>query len=266
LRVSGAARRRLPAQRCAVPAVLAAAALVVVAGNAAGRPGLAVAVIALQAVLGVAWLVLLASTREAAIIVGIAVTAADVVLLRTRAATAGSIVGVIGLSVIAVLFHQLARRDPRGVTGAVSVTLSAIVLTLALALLLPLRELAGGRSAVFTGIVTAAAAVVVVRLLGGGADPLRRLAGLLAAVLVALACGLAKGGLTTGDAIGLGLGAAVTALLADRMLARVTVPQTGGGLLQAYSSMIVPVTAILPLALASPIAYLAGRVIASGAG
>jgi hypothetical protein len=263
--VTGAARRRSLAQRLAVPAVLVPAALVLIAGNAAGRPGLAAAVIVVQAVLGLAWLVLFAATPESAVLVGIAVVAADVVLLRTRASTGGSIVGVIGLSVIAVLFHQIARRDRRGVTSAVSVTLSAIVVTLALALLLPLRELAGGRSAVFAGIVTAAGALVVVRLMAG-ADLLRRLAGLLAAVLVALACGLPKGGLTTGAAIGIGLTAGVTVLLVDRMLARVTVPEPGDRRRLAYASVIVPVTAILPLALASPMAYLAGRVIASGGG
>ena len=79
----------------------------------------------------------------------------------------------IGLSVIAVLFHQLARRDPRGVTAAVSITLSAIVLGAAPALLLPLRELPAGRSAAFVALVASGAALLAARLpaaSGSGAE------------------------------------------------------------------------------------------------
>ena len=238
-----------------VAAVVAAAAGALIAGNAANRPALAVAVVAVQAVLVAGWLVSLSGTLDAAVLTVVAVAIADVVLLRTRTATGGSIAGVIGLSVIGVLFHQLVRRDPRGVTGAVAMTLSAILLAAAPGLLLPLRELPAGRSAAFLGLLAAGSALLAVRL-PLGPDPVRRVFALAAGVVVALLVGLGKGGLTTGHAVAMGACVVVTVLLADRLLMRAASP--------AWSSAVV--TAVVPLALASPVAYLVGRVIAPGVG
>ena len=266
-RVNAAARQvpKAPSASWRAIAILLVAAGILVAGNGASRPALAVAVILVQGVLLLSWLVLFLASTEAAVLVGFAVIAADVVLLRTRTATAGSVAGVLGLSVIAVLFHQLARRDPRGVTSAVAITLFAIVVGVAVPLLLPLRELGGGRSVVFVAVVSAGAALMVARLVGGP-DAAGRAAGLAAAAAVALACGLASGGLAVGAAIGAGLSAAVAALLVDRLLARVRLAGSGDKGTWAYASALAAVTALLPLALVSPIAYLAGRVIASGGG
>lgn len=266
-RVNTAARQvpsAPPASWWAIPILLLAGGILV-GGNAADRPALAVAVIVLQAALGLSWLVLFSASTQAAVLVGFAVVAADVVLLRTRTATAGSIAGVIGLSVIAVLFHQLARRNPRGVTAAVAVTLSAIVVGAALPLLLPLRELSGGRSVAFAAVVSAAAALVVARLVAGP-DPVRRVAGLVASAAVALACGLPSGGLSVGDAMGAGLAAAVAALLVDRLLVRAQIGGVPDRGTRAYVRALALVSALLPLALVSPIAYLAGRIITSGGG
>lgn len=244
-----------------------AAALLVIGANAWGRPALAVSLAILQAVLIAAWAVSFAATIDAVVLVVIAVGAADVVLLRTHTATAGSIAGVIGLSVIGVLFHQLARRDPRGVTSAVSLTLSAIVLGAALVLLLPLRELPEGRSAVFIAMASSAVALLVGRLLIGP-DPLRRLAGLAAATALAVGCGLAKGGLSAGNAAVMGVCCGAAVLLADRLLLLISRAESaegaggaaGGGRYAAASNA--AVAAILPLALACPVAYLVGRIIA----
>jgi hypothetical protein len=253
-----------PASWWAIPILLVAAAILV-GGNAAARPALAVAVIVVQAALGLSWLVLFSASAEAAVLVGFAVIAADVVVLRTRTATAGSIAGVIGLSVIAVLFHQIARRDSRGETAAVAITLSAIVVGVAIALLLPLRELGAGRSVVFAAVVSAAAALIVTHLLGGPDTP-RRLAGLVVGAVVALCCGLPSGGLAVGDAMGAGLAAVVAALLVDRVLARARISGGSDRTTRAYARALALVSALLPLALVCPIAYLAGRIITSGGG
>ncbi len=243
-----------------VAAVVAVAVAVLAGGNAAGRPALAVTVALVQACLVAGWLVSFAATVDAAVLVVVAVAVADVVLLRSRAATGGSIAGVIGLSVIAVLFRQLARRDPRGVTAAVALTLSAIVLGAAPGLLLALRELPAGRSGAFVALVASGAALVTVRL-PVGPDPVRRVGALALGVVVSLVCGLGQGGLSTGHAVAMGTCCAVTVLLVDRLLVRIAAAARVSGPSRAALSHAV-VAALVPLALACPVAYLVGRVIA----
>jgi hypothetical protein len=252
-----------------VAAVVVVVAAALIAGNASGRPALAVAVGVVQSAFLAGWLVSFTATVDAAVLAVAAVAIADVVVLRTRTATGGSIAGVIGLAVIGVLFHQLARRDPRGVTAAVALTLSAIVLGAAPALLLPLRQLPPGRSAAFVALIAAGAALLAVRL-PVGPDPVRRVLAVLVGLGVALACGAAKGGLSTGHAVALGACCVVTALLADRLVVRIAAdpvtpapdqPRRASALLSE-----VFVAAIVPLFLMCPVAYLVGRVIAPSAG
>lgn len=259
LRVSGAPRSALA--RPLVAGVAVVAALALIGGNAAGRPALAVAVIAVQAVFAVAWCLLFSTAVESAAIVAIAVVVADVVLLRTRAATAGSIAGVIGLSVIAVLFHQVARRTSRSVTEVVSITLSAIVIAAAVGLLLPLRELAWGHTVVFTGVVAAAVALAVACLLPGP-DLAGRLAGLAIAAAAGVACALPKGGLSAVEGLYVGLATGITVLVVDRLVDRIPFPAAG----RVYAAATVVVAGLVPLMLAAPVAYLAGRIIAPGGG
>jgi hypothetical protein len=241
-----------------------------IGGNASGRTGLAIAVGVVQAAFLAGWLVSFSATLDAAVLAVVAVAVADVVLLRTRTATGGSIAGVIGLAVIGVLFHQLARRDPRGVTAAVAMTLSAIVLAAAPGLLLPLRELPPGRSTAFIALIASGAALVAVRL-SPGPDPVRRVAGVLVGVAVALGCGAGKGGLDTGHAVALGACCVVTVLLVDRLGVRIAadrataVPSRQPTRMSVLVSEVL-VAAIVPLALMCPVAYLVGRVIAPSAG
>ncbi len=251
----------------ATAVAVAAAAAALIGGNASGRPALAVAVVVVQIAFAVGWLLTFAASLDAAVLVLIALTVTDVVLLRTRSAAGGSIAGVIGLSVIGVLFHQLARRDPRGVTAAVSLTFGAIILGAAPALLLPLRELPVGRSAGFVALLASGAALVVARL-PAAPDVPRRLLALAVGVVVALLCGLGKGGLSTGHAVAMGAGCAVTALLADRLLVLVAAdaPSSEGRGSGVTAISYALVAGIVPLALACPLAYLVGRVIAPGAG
>jgi hypothetical protein len=273
-RVNGLARMRTRqsgriSAGWAIATVIAAG--ILVGGNASGRPALAVAVVLVQVTFAGGWLLVFEATADAAVLVVVAVAVADFVLLRTRNATGGSIAGVIGLSVIGVLFHQLARRDPRGVTSAVALTLSAIILGAAPALLLPLRELPAGRSAAFVALVASGAALVVARL-PVAPDLPRRLVALVVGVAVSLICGLGSGGLSTGHAVAMGACCVVTVLLADRLLVRIATDAShqaashavAGGWLGPLSDA--AVAAILPLALACPVAYLVGRVIAPGAG
>jgi hypothetical protein len=243
------------------------AAAVLIGGNASGRPALAVSIVLVQIAFAAGWLLTFAASVDAAVLVLIALVITDVVLLRTRSASGGSIAGVIGLSVIGVLFRQLLRRDPRGVTAAVSLTLGAIMLGAAPALLLPLRELPVGRTAGFVALLASAAALVVARL-PAAPDVPRRLLALAVGVVAALLCGLGKGGLSTGHAVALGAGCAVTVLLADRLLVLVAADASSPGdhraRVTALSNAVV--AGILPLALACPVAYLVGRVIGPGAG
>ncbi len=248
---------------------MAVAALI--AGNASGRWGLAAAVAVVQAGFVAGWLVSFAATLDAAVLTVVALAGCDVVLLRTRTATGGSIAGVIGLAVIGVLFHQLARRDPRGVTAAVTLTLSAIVLGAASGLLLPLRELPPGRSTGFIALLASGAALIAVRL-PAGPDPVRRGGALVVGVAVAFGCGAAKGGLGTGHAVALGACCVVTVLLTDRLGARIAAGDAADvdasghrGRATATVSQAV-VAAIVPLALMCPVAYLVGRVIAPSVG
>ena len=120
--------------------------------------------------------------------------------------------------------------------------------------------------AVLTGLLAAGVALLVVRLLPGraqdvGADGVRRLLALVAGLVAALLCGLPDGGLGVSDALGVGIGACGAALLADRALGLIARPSD-----LAQPLVLPAVVALVPLALASPIAYLAGRVIAGGAG
>jgi hypothetical protein len=258
-----------PVPRWAAPLVLVPAAAALIGGDAAGRPWLAAAVIVVQAVLIVGWLLLLDASLDASVLVVVAVAAADVVLLRKNTVTGGSVVGVIGLSVVAVLMHQLALRHRKAVTTNVATNLSAIVLATALALLLPLRALGEGRSVIYAGVVGAAAAVGISRLLGGqneARDLTGRLLGLVVAAGAALAIAAPSGGLTVGDGLAAGLTAALAALLADRALWRVMLPTSGTRDRSTYLWALSAASALVPLALASPIAYLAGRIISPGIG
>lgn len=251
--------------RWAVAASVIPAALFLVGGDAAGRPWLAAAVILVQAVLAGSWLLVLSASLDATVLVGLAVALADFVVLRTDLSTGGSIVGVIGLSVVAVLLHQLAVRNRQAVTANVAINLSAIVAGCAPALLLPLRELACGRSVIYVSVVSAAAVLTVSRLLGGH-DVIGMLACLVVAAAVSLGFGLPTGGLDTGGALGAGLSCAVAALLIDRALVRIALPQQDHRALCSHLGVAAAVSALLPLALSAPIAYLAGRIIASSCG
>lgn len=265
LRVSGADPRPLVQWRSAIlPSVIVAilATAAMVGGNAGGRSALAGVVIALQVIFAFAWLLRFSMPVDAFVLVAAGVAVTDVVLLRTRSASAGSIAGVLGLSVIAVLFHQIARRGARSVTEAVAITISAIALAAASALLLPLRELADGRSMVLAGLVTAGSALVAVRVIPGP-DLLRRLAGLVVAALVGLWCGAPNGGiLTTADGIYLGLATGAAVLLLERLLSRIDAPATSPGRqAQLFTGV---VNGLVPLFLAAPVVYLVGRAVTSG--
>ena len=249
--------------------VLLPAVAAVIGGTAGGRPWLAAAVIVVQAVLVFGWLALLAASRDAAVLVVVAVAAADAVLLRKETITGGSLVGVIGLSVVAVLLHQLALRHRQAVTANVAANLSAIVLAASLALLMPLRALGEGRSIIDASVAGAAAAVGVARLLGGPGE-VRDLVGRLLGLAVAAGAGVAiaapSGGLTLREGLTSGLVAAFAALLADRALLRVRPPKASERGRGSHVWALAAVSALIPLALASPIAYLAGRIISPGIG
>jgi hypothetical protein len=256
----GSAGRRPSAPRSRSP-LLAFAALVgsavLAAGTAAGRPALAVAVLLVQLVLGLCWLVVLGAPLLTAVLVGLAALASDSVLLRDRDATAGSVAGVLGLAMLASIVQQLARRGRRDVTDGFGTAVSGVVLVAAVSLLLPLRELESGQAVALTALVAVAVAVVVARLLPGPLLPVR-IAALVLGALVGGRYGAASEELAAGWALAAAAAAGAAAVVIDLGVVRM-----GPEVASRQQSALRPVAALLPVVAALPVAYVVGWVMIS---
>ena len=254
-----------------LPAALAAAliAALLVGVMLVGRPPAAAAVLVLQVSFAVGWLGLVGSSvglGDLALVTAAAV-AADVILLHSRHADPGSLAAVIGLSYVAALLRQLARRQRTDVTSALVATASGVALVCAPSVLLPLGAGDSGRAVAAAGLLGAAAALVlgalvdrVALLAVPGAAPAAGIAGLLLGIGVALAVGVAMahtvaGGRALGDGDALGVAAAsAVAALAARVAVSRAAPQ--GRVLGLHA-----VAAGLPVLVAVPVAYAAGRLL-----
>lgn len=240
-----------------------------------GRPSAAAAVLIIQVAVALGWLGLVGTSVDWVDLglVAAAAVAADVVLLHSRRAGPGSLAAVIGVTFVAAIVRQLARRQRSEVTNALITTASAVALCCAPTLVIPLGLGDTGRAVAASGLLATAAALglgalvryALLSVLPGGTDRAQVIAGSAAvlvgaavAVVVSLlvASGVAGGraldnpdacaiGLVTALAAAVGCVAAVRGLPAGRVLG------------------LPALAACLPVLLAAPTAYVVGRILLS---
>ena len=250
-------------------AVGAAAAVVLAGAAAAGRSLLVGCVIATQLGLAASWL------RAAAIPalgVPLAITVAVAAAVDLLGQAGGGdrlerLAGVVGVAFLGMLLGELVRRDRSRVTDSLVATASAVVLVVMLASPLALALSSGGRAVVgatFAAVAAALAVAAVGAAVGGRADNrLGAAATLILAVVAGGGVGAAYGSVSQhgprwGVAVGLAAalfaaaGWALTAGSTDHS----TAPRAAGALRPSA-----PVMALLPLALAAPVGYAAGRLL-----
>ena len=251
----------------------AAAAVVLAGAAAAGRSLLVGCVIATQLGLAASWL------RAAAIPalgVPLAITVAVAAAVDLLGQAGGGdrlerLAGVVGVAFLGMLLGELVRRDRSRVTDSLVATASAVVLVVMLASPLALALSSGGRAVVgatFAAVAAALAVAAVVAAVGAAAggradNGLGAAATLILAVVAGGGVGAAYGSVSQhgprwGVAVGLAAalfaaaGWALTAGSTDHS----TAPRAAGALRPSA-----PVMALLPLALAAPVGYAAGRLL-----
>lgn len=247
----------------------AAAAVALAGAAAAGRSLLVGCVIATQLGLAASWL------RAAAIPalgVPLAITVAVAAAVDLLGQAGGGdrlerLAGVVGVAFLGMLLGELVRRDRSRVTDSLVATASAVVLVVMLASPLALAPSSGGRAVVgatFAAVAAALAVAAVGAAAGGRADNgLGAAATLILAVVAGGGVGAAYGSVSQhgprwGVAVGLAAalfaaaGWALTAGSTDHS----TAPRAAGALRPSA-----PVMALLPLALAAPVGYAAGRLL-----
>src|SRR4051794_39181297 len=126
--LSAWAFREAPARSPAAALAALLGAAVLAAGVAGGRPALAAAILGVQVVLGLGWLMALRASLPTAALVGVAALACDALLLRSTRADAGSVAGVLGLALLAAMLLQLFRRNRNDVTAGLAAAVSGVVL------------------------------------------------------------------------------------------------------------------------------------------
>lgn len=188
-----------------------------------------------------------------AVVAGLAALAADLLVARgDGASTVSAVPAVLALAVLGSLVHQLARRDGRTrVNASLSATVSLAALAGLAATGLAVEELDAGVRLVELAAVTVALVVSV-------AVARRRLGGpsWLEPVLVAAVCGLAAlvgaavSDLRAGPALAVAAAAGGAAWVAVLVVAQAASPRAA-------------VAAALPYALALPVVYLVGRLLAA---
>lgn len=272
VRTAGDPRRPpLPVQ--GLHAALVAGVLAVAAW--AGTSPLLLAVLALQVALVLALLSVLdapAAGGAAVVAVGAAVAADTLVLVDDGAVD--RVAGVLGLSLVAALLHQLVRRGRSRVTESLADTVLAAVVGAAAACLLALAVLDDGREVLLLALPAAAAALLLGRVVdrvqprpelakGATRGWPGLLAGVLAGVGTALALGTAADGLSPAAAALLGLVAAVTVATADLAVDLGAAELRPGRRDARRVSALRPAAALLPYAVLGPVALLAGRLVLS---
>lgn len=251
----------------------AAAAVVLAGAAAAGRSLLVGCVIATQLGLAASWL-RAAAIPALGVPLAITVAVAAAVDLLGQAGGGdrlGRLAAVVGVAFLGMLLGELVRRDRSRVTDSLVATASAVVLVVMLASPLALAPSSGGRAVVGATFAAVAAALAVAAVgaalgaaAGGRADNrLGAAATLILAVVAGGGVGAAYGSVSQhgprwGVAVGLAAalfaaaGWALTAGSTDHS----TAPRAAGALRPSA-----PVMALLPLALAAPVGYAAGRLL-----
>jgi len=245
----------VPAAGLAVLATAVATSLVLAFDNA----GLLVAVALLQLALVGAWVVATGIRGFAgSIALGVlAAAGADLAMVLPARPQLDALLAVLGLGFLAAVVHQMTRRAPRHYLVA---SLAGVILLIcsvaALAVLLGVGRLDGGRRAVVTALLAVGAALLVGHLVDlvlprpQIADGVPRgLVGLVLAVLAATVVGFLgrDGGTLPAVVYGAALGG-VAALMA--LGASYVVAERGSA---GWALPVVQV--VLPLAAAAPVAY-----------
>jgi len=247
----------------------AAAAVALAGAAAAGRSLLVGCVIATQLGLAASWL------RAAAIPalgVPLAITVAVAAAVDLLGQAGGGdrlerLAGVVGVAFLGMLLGELVRRDRSRVTDSLVATASAVVLVVMLASPLALAPSSGGRAivgATFAAVAAALAVAAVGAAAGGRADNgLGAAATLILAVVAGGGVGAAYGSVSQhGPRWGVAVGLAAALFAAAGWALTVgstdhsTAPRAAGALRPSA-----PVMALLPLALAAPVGYAAGRLL-----
>lgn len=252
-----------------------------------GSGPLLVAVVALQTLLVPGLLELLGAPSRAGTLVLAAVAAAGADVLAVRDGRVGALAGVVGLSVVAALLHQLVRRDGRSrVTESLAADLLAVVLVVAAACLVALRGEDHGRALVVMAAAAAGAGLLVGRLVdraapgpslvgpAGPAGPAgpdgsaRGLPGLLLTLLVAAGAavwlGRAVADIAAPRAAAFGLAVAGAVAVGDLLVARAVTEAGSRSTSHArlHPRVLQHVGALLPYAVLAPVALVGGRLVA----
>ena len=270
----------VPPLRRFSPAVTATAAGLAAAAAAAGLAGLALlhvgalaaGVFAVQVVVALAWLAALdvPAAGGAFVIVVIASGVMDGLVGSYRQPDIGRAAGVAAVAVIVSLLHQVARRPRIAVTLSFGGTLSALVFAFAAASYIGLCVEKGGAQADAAALLGAGVALGVARLTdlavpkpaplpGSRRGVVGLVVGFGAALLVGWAYGDSQSVLGMERGTRLALVAAVIALVAD--LAVDAVLHAAPPVEERARSGIPPLGILLPVVLAAPAAYVAGRIL-----
>jgi hypothetical protein len=249
-------------------------------GLAAGLAGLSLlgvgalagGLFAVQIVIALAWLAVLDTRGRGGsfLILVVAAGVIDGVVGTEDSPDIGRAAGVLGVTVVVSLLHQLRRKRRRAVTLSISGTLSAVVLALAAASYLALHAERGGDVAVAAALFGTGAALAAARLTdlllprpapvpGSRRGIAGLVVGLGAGGLVGWLYGSGRPLLGTDTSVRIALVAAVIALIAD--LAVDSVLHGAPPRDDRARSALPPLAVLLPTVLAAPAAYVAGRIL-----
>ena len=255
---------------CATPALVTfGAATVLALAAAVGTTALGLALLVVQGLVTLAWLAVtdVEGAEGATVVAGLGAVAANVLAVRRDGEDIAGAVSIVAVSFVLALALQLVRKDRQRVVEALAGTVSAVVLVVLAAHLLAASAKTGWAVAA-TAVLCGAAATVA----GRGGDLLslrprlvagarRGWAGLLFGFGGATLLGTLLGGLwaplsaASGTVLGAAAGlAAIAADLAVELM-------DADALDQRRAAALRPLTVLLPLVVAAPVAYAAARLL-----
>lgn len=249
----------------AVAAVLAVLAVAGIAGVAAG-------IFALQVVVSLAWLAALDAKGSVGAFAIAVLTAGvvDVAVALGDDPDVGRAAPAAGIAFLASLVHQLARRPRRGLTVSLAGTMSAVAFTLCSSSYVALVHAEFGAQAVAAGLLGVASALFVARLVdlvtvrpgvypGSRRGVIGAVVGVAAAAAVGAAWGGRAGGINTGVGVRMAVIGALLALIADLAVDAVLTQAPPKD--ERRLSALTPLGVLLPVVLAGPVVYVAGRIL-----
>jgi molybdopterin converting factor small subunit len=271
--VNGGIGGRLASVPPAVAGLAAALVAAALAGLALLHIGaLAAGVFAVQVVVALAWLAALdvPGGGGAFVIVVIASGVMDGLVGSFDEPDIGRAAGVAAVAIIVSLLHQVARKPRVAVTLSFGGTVSAVAFAMAAASYIALRVESGGAQADAAALLGAGVALAVARLTdlalprpaplpGSRRGVVGLVVGLGAALVVGWGYGTNQAVLGAGSGSRLAMVAAVIALVADLAVDAVlaAAPPTE----ERARSGVPPLGILLPVVLAAPAAYVAGRIL-----